>query len=326
MICKVCNTQNVPYLVLENKNNVNHIFRCNYCKVAFVNEQPSFSELNNYYNGMYKDIAVAFDEKKMDWALHSMKEYVEKLNLKFDSLEGKSFLDLGGGLGYYSKAANTFGLESILVEKDPVSVSFAMDKLGLNQIVKQDLNEFFLNNKKQYDIVFFRHVIEHVTNPSEVIHGISSVLKNNGVLIIETDNNAGIELILTKNVRNFYLKLYKDNFKNVSFIELLKKRPFALDPPRHLYAFRMNNLSDLLSAHNIMPYKKIHYRLGHPYYWPNIPSPSIKSALFSIMKFNFKKGIREIFDYFNLIFRKILQLLGLSSGLCIYALKEEMKN
>jgi ubiquinone/menaquinone biosynthesis C-methylase UbiE len=293
--------------------------------VAFVHEQPSVSELNNYYNGMYKDIAVAFDEKKMKWALKSMKAYVKKLNLKFDSVEGKSFLDLGGGLGYYSKAANTFGLNSILVEKDPVSVNFAIDKLGLKEIIQQDLNEFFQQNKKQYDIVFFRHVIEHVTNPSEIIKGISSVLKNNGILIIETDNNAGIELLLTKNVKNFYLKLYKENFKNVTFIELLKKRPFALDPPRHLYAFRMKNLSNLLTFHSIKPYKKIHYRLGHPYYWPNIPSPSLVNVCQHLMKLNFKKGLREGFDFINLIFRRILQVFGLSSGLCIYAMKEDTK-
>ena len=325
MICNICKTDNSAYLLLKNKNGVNHIFRCPECKITFVKEQPTVSELNDYYNGMYQDLAVTFDNKKMNWARNSMKAYVKTLRLKLDSVKNKSFLDLGGGLGYYSKAANEFGFDSVLVEKDPVSVNFASKELGLKNIVKQDLNQFFKNNKKQYDVVFLRHVIEHVTNPHEIVSGISSILKTNGILIIETDNNAGIELLFTKNVKKFYLNLYKKNFENVSFIQLLKKRPFALDPPRHLYAFRMKNLSNLLSSCQIQPYKKVHYRLGHPYYWPNIPSPCLKDGFLNIFKLNFKVGIKEIFNWFNLILRRLLQYFGLSSGLCIYGIKVEDK-
>jgi 2-polyprenyl-3-methyl-5-hydroxy-6-metoxy-1,4-benzoquinol methylase len=325
MICKVCNYEINPNLVLENRNGINHIYRCDNCKVAFVKEQPKFSELNDYYNGMYEDLTVGFNQKKMDWALNSMKEYVKKIGLKFDTVDGKSFVDLGGGLGYYSKAASEYGFNSVLVEKDPVSVNFAKKELRLNNIVEQNLEEFFEQNKEKFDVVFFRHVIEHVTDPIGIVKGISSILKNNGILIIETDNNAGIEILFMKNVKDFYLNLYNKSFEVTSFFKLLKKRPFALDPPRHLFAFRMKNLSNLLLSHDIKPYNKVHYRLGHPIYWPNIPSPSIKKAIISLIGFKFKKGVKELINYFNLLFRRVLQLLGLSSGLCIYASKKDIE-
>ena len=322
MICKVCNCENIPDLVLKNRNGVNHIYRCNNCQVAFVKEQPKLEELNAYYNGMYKELTIGFDQKKMNWALHSMKEYAKKITYKLDTIKGKTFVDLGGGLGYYSKAASKYGFDAILVEKDPVSVNFAKKQLGLKNIIEQDLEEFFEHNKEKFDVVFFRHVIEHVIDPFKIINGISSILKTNGILIIETDNNAGIEILFMKNVKQFYLNLYSKSFEDTSFIKLLNKRPFALDPPRHLFGFRMKNLSNLLLSNNIAPYCKVHYRLGHPIYWPNIPSPSMKETIKSIFKFEFKIGMKGLMEYFNLLFRRALQLMGLTSGLCIYAIKK----
>lgn len=322
MICKVCQKKINLKLLLKNKSNFGDIYRCPKCKVAFVHPQPSNEVLNDFYNGMYSDLTVSFDEKKMRWAQQSMHGYLKvlkKLNIK--PSEDVTFLDLGGGLGYYTKAAAENSLHSILVEKDPVSVQFARKYLKLENIIEQDLSEFFNSNDGQYDIVFFRHVIEHVKNPSSIIHGISNLLKKNGILIIETDNNAGIELLIKKDVRQFYLNLYKKNFNKISFLKLIFKRPFAVDPPRHLFGFRMKNLSMLLNSHSLLPKQKIHYRLGHPIYWPNISSPSLKKLIRTFLTLKLIDGFRLTMVYLNLLFRKFLQLFGLSSGICIYAQK-----
>ncbi len=323
MICKVCQKEINPRLLLKNKGDFGDIYRCPKCEITFVSPQPSEEVLNEYYNGMYSDLTVSFDKKKMKWAQHSIRGYLKvlkKLNVKPKA--EITFLDLGGGLGYYTKAAAENNLHSILVEKDPVSVQFAKQHLKLENIIEKDLTEFFNSNDEQYDIVFFRHVIEHVKDPTSIIHGISNLLKTNGILIIETDNNAGIEILIKEGVRKFYLDLYKKSFKNVSYIKLLTKRPFAVDPPRHLFGFRMRNLSMLLKSQNISPKEKIHYRLGHPIYWPNIPSTNPKQVIKSFLKLNLRAGFRLTISYLNLLFRKSLQLVGLSSGICIYAQKQ----
>lgn len=322
MICKVCQTEINPRLLLKNKGSFGDVYRCPKCEITFVSPQPSDEVLNEYYNGMYSDLTVSFDEKKMKWAQHSMRGYLKVLKrLNVEPTSEITFLDLGGGLGYYTKAAAENNLHSILVEKDPVSVQFAKQHLKLENIIEKDLDEFFNSNERQYDIVFFRHVIEHVKDPYSIIQGISNLLKKNGILIIETDNNAGIELLIKDGVRKFYLDLYGKSFNKASFINLLIKRPFAVDPPRHLFGFRMKNLSMLLKSQSLFPKEKIHYRLGHPIYWPNIPSPNVKQIIKSFLKWNFKAGFRLTFSYLNLLFRKFLQLMGLSSGICIYAQK-----
>lgn len=323
MICKVCQQEINPITLLKNKGDFGDIYRCPKCQIAFVFPQPSDEVLNEYYNGMYSDLTVSFDEKKMKWAQHSMRGYLKvlkKLNVE-PTLE-ITFLDLGGGLGYYTKAAAENNLHSILVEKDPVSIQFAKKHLKLENIIEKDLSEFFNSNEGQYDIVFFRHVIEHIKNPSSIIQGISNLLKTNGILIIETDNNAGIEILFKKGVSKFYFELYKKNFKEISLFNLLIKRPFAVDPPRHLFGFRMKNLSNLLLSNNINPLIKDHYRLGHPVYWPNIPSPKFREILKDFLQLKIGSGLKKTRDYLNLLFRIMLQFFGLSSGLCIYARKE----
>ncbi len=324
MTCKVCCDDIVPDIILENIKTNNSIYRCPNCKVAFAYPQPSVEVLNAYYTGMYEDIAVSFNEKQMSRALKSFKGYLERMEWCESDYKGKSFLDLGGGLGYYSKAALELGMSPILVEKDSISVDFAKKELNLKTIIQKDLNGFFAETTEQYDLIFFRHVIEHVTDPTEIIRNISSILKEEGVFIIETDNNAGIEILFKKDTKNFYLNLYKESFKNVSLFNLLIKRPFALDPPRHLYGFRMGNLSNLLSKHKMKPFIKDHYRLGHPVYWPNIATPKFKDAAKAFLRFKIIKGFKALFEYFNLLFRTLLQSLGLSSGLCIYAKKNEL--
>ncbi|WP_258226017.1 class I SAM-dependent methyltransferase [Aestuariibaculum sp. M13] len=322
MLCKVCEKEMIPKILFKGKEDSGDIYRCLQCKVAFVFPQPSDEILNKYYNGMYSDLTISFDERKMKWARSSMLGYLKELkNIDIDLTSNTTFLDLGGGLGYYTKAAEENNLDSILVEKDPVSIVFAKKHLQLKNIIEMDLLEFFKTNKKQYDIVFFRHVIEHVKDPSLIVENLYGVLKQNGVLIIETDNNAGIELLFKDGVRKFYLDLYRKSFSSVSFVKLLIKRPFAIDPPRHLFAFRINNLSGLLKAHGLIPKKRVHYRLGHPIYWPNIPSPSFKKLVKSFLKLEIRKFLCLFKSYMNLIFRRFLQFVGLSSGICIYAKK-----
>ena len=321
MICKVCAQDMKPVVLLEHVSAENDILRCPECKITFVHPQPTSDELTAYYNGMYKNLTVAFNQAQLDRARFSMKGYMKSLDWTETDRQDRTFLDLGGGLGYYSKAAIDYGLNPILVEKDPVSVDFARNHLNLSNIIEKDLDDFFENASHQYDVVFFRHVIEHVTEPRKVIHGISKILKADGVLIIETDNNAGIEILFNKGSRKFYMDLYKSNFKNVSFLNLLFKRPFALDPPRHLFGFRMKNLCQLLESNDLSPFIKDHYRLGHPVYWPNIATPKLSTSIRAFKRLKFKAGFFHLLKYLNLHFRKVLQSFGLSSGLCIYARK-----
>ena len=231
------------------------IMRCPYCQLTFVHPLPSIETISSYYNGMYSELAKEYNEQKMRWARNSIKGYCSVLETHRRT-NTNTLLDLGGGLGYYSKAFEEAGFSVVLVEQDPVSAKFAREVLNLRTWRKSN-EEFFRNNQKKFDIVFLRHVIEHSTSPGTLLNEVKNCLTDGGILIIETDNNAGIELLFRPGTTRFYLNLYRSSFLPCSYFSLIKRRPFAVDPPRHLYGFRISNLSQMLRKNQLVPIELI---------------------------------------------------------------------
>jgi SAM-dependent methyltransferase len=229
---------------------------------------------------------------------------------------------LGGGLGYYSKAFEEAGFSVVLVEQDPVLAKFAREVLEVENLEEKSNEEFFRNNQKKFDIVFLRHVIEHSTSPGTLLNEVKNCLTDGGILIIETDNNEGIELLFRPRTARFYLNLYRSSFLPCSYFSLMKKRPFAVDPPRHLYGFRISNLSEMLRKNSLVPIETKCYRLGHPIYWPNIPLPTWGDIFSDIRHLDIKQFTINLIDISLHPFRIFLESAGLSSGICIYAIKD----
>ncbi len=321
LTCSACGLSVEPTLVLTHRTQDWNIVRCPECSLTFVHPQPPSENILAYYNGMYSELAKDFNAKKMEWARTSVAGYLSTLTGLGHSSKG-SLLDIGGGLGYYSKAFEDAGLTVTLVEPDPVSAQFARGLLKNSHVIEQTSEQFLQSNQKVYDIVFMRHVIEHSTNPCKLIQNVSNCLSEKGMLIIETDNNAGIELLCRPGTALFYWKLYRSSFSQSSFLALLKKRPFAVDPPRHLYGFRLSNLSRLLERHALIPIKKKCYRLGHPIYWPNLPLPTARQIINDILHLRLLYTIANLADIVVFPMRLFLEAMGLASGICIYARKD----
>ncbi|GAB4153160.1 MAG: hypothetical protein Fur0046_33060 [Cyanobacteria bacterium J069] len=324
--CHVCDNSINPTLILENFKSECHIVRCPRCNLTFVHPQPSPEVISAYYNGLYSELATEYNERKMRWARTSIEGYclaIKKYKRPNSNLI--TLLDLGGGLGYYSKAFEEAGFSVTLVEQDPVSVKFAREVLKIENLIDQGIEQFFEANcasMPKYDVIFMRHVIEHYTSPGALLGKVGECLAERGIFIIETDNNAGIELLFRPGTASFYTNLYRSSFASSSYFSLLRKRPFAVDPPRHLYGFRSSNLSRLLRKNSLIPVKTIFYRLGHPIYWPNLPSPTFKDILSQARHPKTKHFIHTLMDFALLPFRLFLEFIGLSSGLCIYAVKD----
>jgi SAM-dependent methyltransferase len=322
--CPVCEQQVEPQVVLQNRSERTFILRCPSCQLSYASPQPDEATISAYYNGMYSDLAVEYSEQKMQWARDSVRGYLKTLK-QHGLTDLKTVVDLGGGLGYYAKAFEEAGLATTLVEPDPVSAAFAREKLGLMSIAEVSIETFERTSTQTFDIVFLRHVIEHYADPNALMRSVDSVLKENGVLIIETDNNAGVELLLRPRTARFYLDLYQTHYDNVSYLSLARHRPFAVDPPRHLFAYRLSNLSHLLRKKGIIPLVQRSYRLGHPIYWPNMPPTRFSDLISAIARGSIRNLVIGTVDLFAFPIRVILERMGLGAGICIYAVKNKAR-
>ncbi len=191
----------------------------------------------------------------------------------------------------------------------------------MTSVEEVSIETFERTHRQTFDIVFLRHVIEHYADPNALLRSVDSMLKENGVLIIETDNNAGVELLLRPRTARFYLDLYKTHYDNVSYLSLARHRPFAVDPPRHLFAYRLSNLSQLLKKKDIIPFVSKSYRLGHPVYWPNMPPTRLRDLVSAISRGSIRNLVTGMVDLFSFPLRLVLERMGLGAGICIYAVK-----
>ena len=88
--------------------------------------------------------------------------------------------------------------------------------------VKQGLLEEVDFAGKQFDVIMFYHVIEHLENPNKILKILHKLLKHNGVLIVGTPN-----------IGSLAARLFKGNFR--------------LYGPGHLCLFNPKSLKWVLS-------------------------------------------------------------------------------
>jgi 2-polyprenyl-3-methyl-5-hydroxy-6-metoxy-1,4-benzoquinol methylase len=62
-------------------------------------------------------------------------------------------------------------------------------------IIKADIFLFLRKNKEFYDVIIIGDIIEHITNPGELLRLCASHLKKNGIIIITTPNIRSIQIL-----------------------------------------------------------------------------------------------------------------------------------
>jgi 2-polyprenyl-3-methyl-5-hydroxy-6-metoxy-1,4-benzoquinol methylase len=139
----------------------------------------------------------------------------------FPNLKVNKFLDVGCSEGVYVAACDALGVEAHGVEVDTVKVDRAV-KRGLRVCVPEDFND-----AGTFDFVLIRHVIEHVPDFFQLTSLALRYLKPNGILCIETPNQAGLKTLTVRH------KVVDDRYVG------------HLYPPTHLNAFEKQTYRNL---------------------------------------------------------------------------------
>jgi len=105
-----------------------------------------------------------------------------------------SILDIGCGIGsfvYYLQQLGYTDVQGIDLSSEQIE---AGQKLGINGLKVQDLNDLLDNSGAQYDFIIARDVIEHFTRQEafEIISKIGKALKPGGKFLMQVPNGQGI--------------------------------------------------------------------------------------------------------------------------------------
>lgn len=113
---------------------------------------------------------------------------------------GGKLLDVGCAIGVFLAMAKHRGWDVVGVDVSPFASSYAREKLGVNAIAGELEDAGFPD--RHFDVITLWDVIEHFPDPIATLREIRRILKDDGVLFVNTPNEQSLLKVLA---RFFYL-------------------------------------------------------------------------------------------------------------------------
>jgi len=246
--CEICGNKKFKFLFLCKDKSLGipgrfNMVKCKKCGFFFINPQPSFKELDRYYEKenyyLNNKIRKSNQNKKIKLRLFLYNLYFNKnrnnVLLKFLFLpikfllrstkiaSNKRILDIGCSLGQFLSEMKECGLEPHGIE--PINFD---PKIAKELNIKKDL--IYAKYKNNYfDVITLNHVLEHINNPNEILKEIKRILNTKGDLIIGVPNKRCLAyLIFGKNWCQLDVPRHLFTYSDKILIKLLRKRGFKI--------------------------------------------------------------------------------------------------
>lgn len=228
--CDLCGSKDFS-LIFEAKDYITGIrqkvVRCRNCGLAYVNPQPSVTEIGDFYPQAYYGKNPFFYEKLDGFYRFKRVRKLVKI--------GSNVLDIGSGRGLVLSHLRRIGCKVWGTELSEISSKYAKDTLGLN-IINKNLEDCVFE-KDSFNVITMFHSLEHLISPFKTVKEIYRILKPGGYLIIEVPR-----------FDSFYSRIFTDKW-------------FHLDVPRHLFHFNDQTLEKLLTTAGFSIIKKSRYAI-----------------------------------------------------------------
>jgi 2-polyprenyl-3-methyl-5-hydroxy-6-metoxy-1,4-benzoquinol methylase len=285
--CPLCKSENIILHYIIEKYNPNFkVDKCADCGFIFMN--PRFNDRfikdmysENYYTGnaeySYYDERQAFKYSQYVWKkrLKKIRKYVN---------DG-SFLDIGCAFGGLLKTASEF-FTPFGIELSEYSGGHVKSLFGNNIHIGSLADHHFKSDF--FSVITMIELFEHINDPAEAVSECFRLLKNNGLLVIQTANMNALQA-----------KLLKDRY--------------AYFMPGHVSYFSKNNLVGLLKRTG---FKKI--KVFYPVEFGLLPK-LLKSRHQFNSFFDYRKWLR--ITYYHFISKIRFGEFAATSSMVIYALK-----
>jgi SAM-dependent methyltransferase len=169
---------------------------CRNCEIEFIFPQLNEDELKILYSeNYYKSWGIAGNKENETTKEMKIATFELRLNLIQQFISTGKILDIGCATGYFLELASKKGFEPYGVEYSDYSASIAQNKFGQQNIFCGTLEQCHFQNNS-FDVIAMSDLIEHVRNPIDTLTKASSLLKDNGVIMIMTPDTKTISHLL----------------------------------------------------------------------------------------------------------------------------------
>ena len=233
---------------------VNQVVSCRVCGFVYTNPREDRQDILKKYRN-YVDPAYLSEEKSRRWNARRLIKYIEK----FTAPPGR-WLDMGCSAGFFVDEVQKSGWEAYGKEQSLWASNYARNTLGVN-VANGCIEELQEYPDNYFDVVSMVLVLAHVIDPASVISEISRVLKNNGLLFIQTpDFNSLMSRIMGKNWKTIkWQMLYF--FARTSLTKLLSKENLQIVAHRKRGLGKGYSLNYILTHLFEDKYKRSHAKI-----------------------------------------------------------------
>jgi len=280
--CKICDGP-IRFKSRETADGL-PVAECLKCGLLFVQNVPDKklgNETDEFLDKYY--IEIATDKSKFHYGLNLIKYYLDSQNRK---IKGQRLLDIGCGDGYFISLCQNLGIESYGYDISPAVVNYAKRK-GLKVFTGLD------KITDKFDIITMFDVLEHMENPRRELEDLTKLLKDNGLIFIDTPRSC---------LADFYLSL----------LELLGVARSNRVNAEHLQLFSNKSLQILIDK---IQYKIILFENKTGLSW---------GGAFGISQYINNIGIIKPLNWFITIIVKLLikiQLFGRNKAIILATMK-----
>jgi len=247
-LCNVCRSR--QYLFFDYHDF--HYYRCKKCGLVSTFPLPTTQMIEKHYAKRFK--------KGNYNLLNQYSQQYKKVHMQFisilnkhlircgENMKNKKILDIGCFTGDFLELAKEKGADVYGIELQKNAVALANSKLGNNKVLQKDvMNNYSFGNKK-FDIITMFGLIEHLTNPSQLIRKSYCLLNSGGTIMIQTPNSSS----LFAKVLNKYWPPYSPIehihlFSQLSLKYLLEKNGFRIITTKnHIKLLPIRYVNDML--------------------------------------------------------------------------------
>src|SRR5262245_19413565 len=195
MNCPVClNSATAPALsgtdlLFETTSRTFTLDSCSICRCLFLNPMPGTEEIAGFYPKQYWWSAAKPGLLKKFEAIYrrmALRGHVAFISRAADNRSGLDLLDVGCGSASLLGLMKERGFRVMGVDFSPEAATVGKDENGVTVVVGSLEDAAFPD--ASFDIVTLFHVMEHVTNPRDVLKEVGRILRPGGSVVLQVPN------------------------------------------------------------------------------------------------------------------------------------------
>jgi len=201
---------------------LDQVVRCQSCSLAYVNPRLNSKLIIEGYAAAEDPVFAAQNDARILTFRKTLGGILKRLKI---SGAGKRLLDVGCAGGAFPAAARDFGFDPIGVEPSRWMAEFGRRTYGLD--IRDGILEKDTFPEHSFDVITLWDVIEHLPQPSDTLALIRTLLKPDGLLLVNFPDIGSLAARLLGERWPFWLSVHLLYYTRTTMTEQLRRTGFA---------------------------------------------------------------------------------------------------